>query len=103
MKKKYYAIRTAMTFEKTILVPVDSVKDLYEAIDLVDCGVETSSIMLLTEQADCVTETAGFVDRDGIAELSDDEAKYYQIVEGDGDGDIDKEFGYCSDILGWGY
>lgn len=101
MKKKYYAIRTAMTFEKTILVPVDSVKDLYEAIDLVDCEVETSSIMLLNEQAECVTETAGFVDRDGIAELSDDEARYYQIVEGDNN--IDKELGYCSDILGWGY
>ena len=25
-KKKYYAITTSMTFEKTVLVPVDSVK-----------------------------------------------------------------------------
>ena len=48
-KKKYYAITTSMTFEKTVLVPVDSVEDLDEAKDLVDCGVEVSSIMLLEE------------------------------------------------------
>ena len=55
-KKKYYAITTSMTFEKTVLVPVDSVKDIDEAIDLVDCGVEVSSIDLLNEEADCETK-----------------------------------------------
>lgn len=81
--KKYYAIKTSMLFEKTVLVPVDSVKDLYDAIDLVDCGVEVCSIGVLTEEAECVTEPARFADRDGIVEFSDEEAGYYQIVEGD--------------------
>lgn len=71
MKKKYYAIRTAMVFEKTVLVPVDSVEDIFDAIELVDQGVEVASIDLLNEQADCKTE----IDKrypDGIL-LSDDE------------------------------
>ena len=88
-----------MTFEKTVLVPVDSVRDLDEAIDLVDCGVEVCSIGLLTEEADCVTEPASFADRNGIVEYSDEQANYYQIVEGDGN--EDEEYDYCSDILGW--
>ena len=82
-KKKYYAITTSMTFEKTVLVPVDSVEDLDEAIDLVDCGVEVASIMLLNEEADCETKESCWADRDGTVELSDEEAGYYQVVKGD--------------------
>lgn len=79
-KKKYYAITTSMTFEKTVLVPVDSVKDIDEAIDLVDCGVEVSSIDLLHEEADCETRQSPYADENGIYELSDDEANTYQIL-----------------------
>lgn len=79
-KKKYYAITTSMTFEKTVLVPVDSVKDIDEAIDLVDCDVEVSSIGLLNEEADCETKQSPYADKNGIYELSDDEAILYQIL-----------------------
>lgn len=80
-KKKYYAITTSMLFEKTVLVPVDSVEDIDEAIDLVDCGVELASIMLLTEDADCETKQSSYVDADenGICELTDDEAALYRF------------------------
>lgn len=82
-KKKYYAITTSMTFEKTVLVPVDSVKDINEAIDLVDCGVEVSSIDLLNEEADCKTKKSPYADESGIYELSDDESALYQILNGE--------------------
>lgn len=81
--KKYYAITTSMTFEKTILVPVDSVEDIDEAIDLVDCGVEVGSIMLLDEDADCETKQSPYADENGIYELTDEKASLYQIIEGD--------------------
>lgn len=81
-KKKYYAITTTMTFEKTVLVPVDSVKDIDEAIDLVDCGVEVASVDLLNEEADFKTKQSPYSDENGIYELSDDEAASYQILEG---------------------
>ena len=82
-KKKYYAITTTMTFEKTVLVPVDTVKDIDEAIDLVDCGVEVASIDLLGEDADCETKASPYADENGIYELTDSEAALYQILEGD--------------------
>ena len=53
--KKYYAITTSMTFVKTVLVPVDSVEDIYEAKELVDNAVEDFTIELLNEDADCET------------------------------------------------
>ena len=81
-KKKYYAITTSMTFEKTVLVPVDSVEDLDEAKDLVDCGVEVASIMLLEEDAYCETTPALFADRNGICELTDEEVGGLQIIRG---------------------
>lgn len=82
-KKKYYAITTSMTFEKTVLVPVESVKNINDAIDLVDCGVETSTIDLLNEEANFETKQSPYADKDGIYELSDDEVASYQILEGD--------------------
>lgn len=82
-KKKYYAITTSMLFEKTVLVPVDSVEDIDEAIDLVDCGVEDASIMLLAEDADFETKQSPYADENGIYELTDDEAALYQIIDGD--------------------
>lgn len=81
--KKYYAITTSMTFEKTVLVPVDAVRDLEEAKDLVDCGVELASIMLLEEEAYCETKPSCYADENGIEELTDAEAALYQIVEKD--------------------
>ena len=79
-KKKYYAVTTSMTFEKTVLVPVDSVKDIDEAIDLVDYGVEVCSIDLLNEEADYETKQSSYADKNGVYELSDDEAASYQIL-----------------------
>lgn len=81
--KKYYAIRTSMTFGKTVLVPVDSVEDIDEAIYLVDCGVQMCSIDLLNEDADCETYQSPYADENGMYELSDDVAARYQILNGD--------------------
>lgn len=78
--KKYYAITTSMTFKKTVLVPVDSVEDINEAIDLVDCGVEIGSVDLLNEDAECETNPSPYADKNGIYELLDEEAEIYQII-----------------------
>lgn len=82
-KNKYYAIRTSMLFEKTVLVPVDSVKDINEAIDIVDCAVETVSIIILNEDPECETKPSPYAGEDGIYELTDEEAELYDIIEGD--------------------
>lgn len=80
--KKYYAVTTKMIFEKTVLVPIDSVHDIDEAIDLVDYGVEDTSIDLLNEDAECETNPSPYADENGIYELSDEDAARYQIVRG---------------------
>ena len=82
MKQKYYAVKTSMLFEKTVLVPVDSVEDINEAIDLVDCGVEMGSVDLLNEEAECETVKSPYADKDGIYELTDDETALYQVLKG---------------------
>lgn len=84
-KKKYYAITTSMLFEKTVLVPVNSVKDIDEAMELVDTGVEVASISLMQEDAEFDTRVAAYADRDGTYELTEDEASLYDIYEGDYD------------------
>ena len=68
-----------MLFEKTVLVPVDSVEDINEAIDLVDCGVEMGSVDLLNEEAECETVKSPYADKDGIYELTNDETALYVI------------------------
>lgn len=80
-KKKYYAITTSMTFEKTVLVPVDSVKDIDEAIRIVDDAVEFCDIDLLNEEAECKTEASRYADENGTYNLQDNEAKLYQIIK----------------------
>ena len=80
-KKKYYAITTSMTFEKTVLVPVDSVKDIDEAIKIVDDAVEVCSIDLLNEEAECETKASWYADVNGMYNLTDDEAELYQIIK----------------------
>ena len=82
-KRKYYAITTRMTFEKTVLVPVDTVEDIDEAIDLVDCSVEVGSTMVLTEDPDCETIQSPYANENGIYELTDEQASIYEILEGD--------------------
>lgn len=79
-EKKYYAITTSMKFEKTVLVPVDQVEDIDEAIDLVNGGVEVTSIDLLHQDAECETMACSYADSDGILNLSDLDAAYYQIL-----------------------
>lgn len=72
-----------MTFEKTVLVPVGSVDNIDEAMDLVNCGVETASVLLMNKDAECTTVQSPYADKNGIYELSDDEAAQYQILDGD--------------------
>lgn len=79
-KKKYYKITTSMIFEKTVLVDVNAVKDVNEAIDFVDDAVEVGSIDLLNEvEAECVTKPAEDTDN-GICEKTDKEASIYTIL-----------------------
>ena len=80
---KYYAITTSMLFEKTVLVPVDSVKDIDEAIELVDAAVEVSEISLLSEDAEFETKPSTHADSEGIYELTDSDAEFYQIIGND--------------------
>jgi len=82
-KKKYYAITTSMKFEKTLLVPVDSVKDIDEAMELVECYVETGSVLLLNEEAICETKPSCYADANGIEELTDDEIDFCEVIRGD--------------------
>ena len=82
-KKKYYAITTLMTFEKTVLVPVDSVQDIDEAMDLVECGVEVDSISLYDNIPNFETKPSPYADSNGVCEFTDSEAGCYQIVERD--------------------
>lgn len=81
MKKQYYAITTKMIFEKTVLVPVETVKDIYAAIDVVEEGIETVEISLLTEDAEFKTFPAQEANQKGILELSDEAASDYQIIK----------------------
>ena len=90
-KKKYYAITTSMTFEKTVLVPIDTVEDIDEAIDLVDCSVEIGATIVLTEDAECETTQSPYADENGIYELTDDEAASYEILEGDYEDDEEED------------
>ena len=53
MVKEYYEIKTYMHFEKTVLVPVDEVKDVNEAKELVSNAVESCEIDLLGDDAYC--------------------------------------------------
>ena len=56
---KYYAITTSMKFEKLVLVPIDSVKDIEEAMEIVDKAVETSDIALFDEE-DALSKVDGY-------------------------------------------
>lgn len=80
-KKKYYAVKASMTFKKTVLVPVDSVEDIYEAIGKVDAEIETGSILLLDEEADFDIGPSPYADKSGLYVLTDEDASYYDVVE----------------------
>lgn len=80
MKKQYYAVTATMIFEKTVLVPVDAVADIYEAMEIVDNGVEDTSIELLSGDADYKVNPSTRANGSGICELTEDESKKYQIV-----------------------
>ena len=49
-KKKYYAITTSIIYEKTVLVPVDSVEDIDEAIDRVMGGPAKKSRIITAKE-----------------------------------------------------
>lgn len=80
--KNYYVITTSMTFQKTVLVPVDAVEDIDEAIEAVDAAVETCEIELLSMMdADCKTKPSEYADINGMYELTDEEAELYQVID----------------------
>lgn len=79
-KKKYYAIKASMIFEKTVLVPVDDVKDIHEAIELVDNCIEDCSVLLLTEEAEIDICPSPYADEGYTYELTNNEAALYQII-----------------------
>lgn len=80
-----------LLLEKTVLVPVDQVEDIDEAIDLVNGGVEVSSIDLLGQDAESETIACSYADADGILNLSDSDAEYYQIINNENEEEGDNE------------
>lgn len=84
MKKKYYAITTEMVFKKTILVPIEEVENIEQAEEIVDAAVEDCTILLIDEDAECDTYPSEYADKNGMYELTEDQAECYQII-GNGD------------------
>lgn len=80
MKKKYYAITTEMVFKKTVLVPIEEVKDIEQAERIVDTAVEDCTVMVLNEDAECNTYASEYADENGMYELTEKESECYQIV-----------------------
>lgn len=80
LKKKYYAITTEMVFKKTVLVPVEEVKDIEQAERIVDAAVEDCTVMVLDEDAECNTYPSEYADKNGMYELTDEESECYQII-----------------------
>ena len=76
---KYYAIKASIKYEKTILVPVDSVENIDEAIDLVNGNLEDGKIILLEEEPECEIGMSYAANEDGIIVLLDGEEKNYNI------------------------
>lgn len=91
MKKKYYAITTEMVFKKTVLVPIEEVKDIERAEKIVDAAVKNCTVMVLDEDAECNTYPSEYADKNGMYELTEDQAECYQII---GNGDIDYTHSY---------
>lgn len=80
MKKNYYAITTEMVFKKTILVPIEEVENIEQAEEIVDAAVEDCTIMLFDEDAECNTYPSEYADKNGMYELTEDQAECYQII-----------------------
>ena len=80
MKKKYYAITTEMVFKKTVLVPIEEVKDIEQAERIVNAAVEDCTVMVLDEDAECNTYLSEYADENGMYELTDEESECYQII-----------------------
>lgn len=83
-KRKYYAVLVRLTYETTVLVPVDTASDMDSAISTVEECVEADSVDL-TGDGDCDIIQSPYAGASGIYELSDEEASLYPIVEGDED------------------
>lgn len=81
LKKKYYAITTEMVFKKTVLVPIEEVKDIEQAERIVDAAVEDCTVVVLDEDAECNTYPSEYADKDGMYELTEDEEECYQIIQ----------------------
>lgn len=80
-KKKFYAITTSMTFEKTVLVPADCVDDIDDAMDLVNYAVEACDINLLDREALYCTMPVTSANKSGIRSMTETESSGYQILD----------------------
>ena len=78
--KKYYAITTEMVFKKTVLVPIQKVENIEQAEEIVDTAVKDCTIILLDEDAECNTYPSEYADKNGMYELTKDQAECYQII-----------------------
>lgn len=81
--KRYYSVTVTMTFQKTVLVPIEFAKDIDEAIEIVDAAVDSCEVLILNEDADYeIGKASTICNDDGIYEISEEYAKYYQVLEG---------------------
>ena len=82
MKKKYYAITTEIVLKKTVLVPIEEVENIEQAERIIDAGVKDGTIILIDEDAECNTYTypSDYADKNGMYELTEDQAERYQII-----------------------
>ena len=80
MNKKYYAITAEKTYSKTVLVPVERVNNIDEAVDLVADAVNKFEVDLdeMEPEYDIYqNEHAGI---NGIRKMDEDESALYQIL-----------------------
>lgn len=80
LKKKYYAITTEMVFKKTVLVPIEKVKDIEQAERIVEDAVKDCTVVVLDEDAECNTYPSEYANKNGMYELTDEESECYQII-----------------------
>lgn len=76
--KKYYAITKKRLVYKTVLVPVDAVEDIEDAIDLVDENVEFTTEEVMESEEE--TNVSPYADSNGVYELDEEEAEMYEII-----------------------
>lgn len=80
MKKKYYAITAEKTYSKTVLVPIESVNNIEEAVDLVADAVDNFKVDLDEMEPEYDIYKNEHADTNGIREINENESALYQIL-----------------------